>query len=72
VAATLRDLGLLGPDVHIPKTEMVFCALRASEDALALARYVGRSAHRVVPVVLADLPGAPWSLRVRAQPAQGG
>jgi hypothetical protein len=72
VAATLRDLGLLGPDVPIPETEIVFCTLRTSEDVLILARYAGRSAHRVVPVVLADLPGAPWSFSARAQPAQGG
>jgi hypothetical protein len=72
VAPTLRDLGLLGPDVPVPETEVVFCTVRASEDALVLARYVGRSAHRVVPVVLGDLPDAPWSLHASAWPARSG
>jgi hypothetical protein len=70
-AVTLRDLGLLGADVPIPETEVVFCTVRASEDALVLGRYVGRSAHRVIPVVLADLPGAPWSFSATAQPTMG-
>jgi hypothetical protein len=68
LAPTLSDLGLVGR-AATPETEIVFCTLRSNEDALVLARYVGRSARRVVPVVLAELPGAPWLLSVTAQPA---
>jgi hypothetical protein len=39
--------------------------LRSDEDAFALARYVASNSRRVVPVVLADLPDAPWSLLAR-------
>jgi hypothetical protein len=68
LAPTLHDLGIVN-DAAAPETEIVFCTLRANEDAFVLARHVSRSAHRVVPVVLADLPGAPWSFSVTAQPA---
>lgn len=71
-ARGLRDLGLVGPDVAAPETEIVFCTLRESEDALVLARYASRSAHRVVPVVLAELPGAPWSFCATAEVLQSG
>jgi hypothetical protein len=67
--ASLRDLGsaLLppGPD---DGTEVVFCKLNSNEDAFALARYVSSAQRRVVPVVLADLPDAPWSFT--AQPSR--
>lgn len=43
------------------KTELVFCQVRSDGDVLGLARYVASAPYRVVPVILADLPGAPWS-----------
>lgn len=68
LAPTLRDLGLI--DDAVPaQTVIVFCTLSADEDAFILARHVRRSTHRVVPVILGDLPGAPWSFSVTAQPA---
>ena len=41
--------------------ELVFCRLSSDEDVFPLARYAGGSPYRVIPVMLADLPGAPWS-----------
>jgi len=41
--------------------ELVFCRLNTSEDVFPLARYVASARHRVIPLVLADLPGASWS-----------
>ena len=32
-----------------------------AEEAFALARYTNSAPHRVIPVILANLPGAPWS-----------
>ncbi|HMH93670.1 MAG TPA: hypothetical protein VK586_21640, partial [Streptosporangiaceae bacterium] len=49
-------------------TEMIFCQLRSNDDAFALARYVSSAHRRIVPVVLADLPGAPWTFT--AQPSR--
>jgi hypothetical protein len=46
-------------------TELVFCRPSSDEDVFALARYVASAPNRVVPVVLADLPGAPWSFTAR-------
>jgi len=43
------------------KTELVFCQVRSDGDVLGLARYVASAPYRVVPIILADLPGAPWS-----------
>jgi hypothetical protein len=45
----------------VGKTELVFCRVGSDGDVLGLARYVASAPYRVVPVVLADLPGAPWS-----------
>jgi len=47
-----------GPDGH---AELVFCRLKSNEDVFPLARYVASASHRVVPLVMADLLGAPWS-----------
>jgi hypothetical protein len=68
LAPTLHDLGFVS-DAAAPETEIVFCTLGTNEDASILARHASRSAHRVVPVVLADLPGAPWTFSITAQPA---
>jgi hypothetical protein len=43
-------------------TELVFCRLGSDEEVISLARYVASAPYRVIPVILADLPGAPWSL----------
>ncbi|HUZ24175.1 MAG TPA: hypothetical protein VMV07_10475 [Streptosporangiaceae bacterium] len=59
--ATVRDLGSAVTDGTDDGTEIVFCDLRSNEDAFALARYVASTQRHVVPVVLADLPDAPWS-----------
>lgn len=44
------------------RVEMVFCQLGSGDDVFPLARYVSSAPSRVVPIVLADLPDAPWSL----------
>jgi hypothetical protein len=49
-------------------TELVFCRVNSDEDAFPLARYVGSAPYQVIPVVLADLPGATWSFT--AHPSQ--
>jgi hypothetical protein len=58
---TLADLGPPGIDDPAP-AEIVFCELRDASDAQELARYARTARHKVVPVVLADLPEAPWYL----------
>jgi hypothetical protein len=63
--ARLQDLESVPPPASDGGTEIVICELRSNEDAFALARYVSSSDHRVIPVVLADLPDAPWSLTAR-------
>jgi hypothetical protein len=50
------------------RTEVVFCRSTPKEDMLWLAGYVSRARHRVVPVVLASTPDAPWSFT--AQPSR--
>jgi hypothetical protein len=57
----LRDLASASPEGSDDHTEIVFCELRSNEDAFALARYVGSAQRRVVPIVLANLPSAPWT-----------
>lgn len=58
---TLRDLATASLDSPPDSTDIVFCELRSNDEAFALARHVGSSRRRVVPVVLANLPGAAWS-----------
>lgn len=65
--ATLGDLGSAVTDGSDGTAEIVFCELRSDHDAFALASYVGGAQHHVVPVVLANLPDAPWSFT--AQPS---
>jgi hypothetical protein len=65
--AELRDLASAQADGPSDAAEIVFCELRSNEDAFALARYVGSAQRRVIPVVLANLPSAPWSFT--AQPS---
>jgi len=59
--ASLADLGSVSGTGASNAIEIVFSELRSDEEAFALARYVASSPRRVVPVVLADLPDAPWS-----------
>jgi len=54
-----------GPDRQI---EIVFCRMDSNDDLFPLARHVARAQYRVVPVVLADLPGAPWSFIAHPSP----
>jgi hypothetical protein len=63
-AETLSDLASAAGDHPADDggTEVVFCELRSNEEAFALARYTNSATHRVVPVILANLPYAPWSL----------
>lgn len=65
--ASLHDLASVSGTGSGDATEIVFCQLLSNEDAFALARYVGSAQRRVVPVVVADLPDAPWSFT--AQPS---
>jgi hypothetical protein len=50
------------------RTEVIFCRSTPKEDMLWLAGYVSRASHRVIPVVLASTPDAPWSFT--AQPSR--
>jgi hypothetical protein len=71
-AAGITDLAAATAGSPADVTEIVFCRLRANEDALALARYASGAERRVVPVVLADLPEAPWSFTAQPRhPAPG-
>ena len=63
--ASSADLGWGGRPDPGEQAELVFCRLNSDEDVFPLARYVASAAHRVVPIVLADLPGAPWSFTAR-------
>jgi hypothetical protein len=60
--AELSSRAMLDP---YKAAEVVFCRLNSDDDAFPLARYVGSAPYRVVPVVLGDLPGAPWSFTAR-------
>jgi hypothetical protein len=66
---TLSDLATAGLDDRPGSTDIVFCELRSNEDAFALARHVSSSRHRMVPVVLGQLPGAAWSFTASPEPA---
>lgn len=66
---TLSDLATAGLDGRPGSTDIVFCELRSDEDAFALARHVSSSRHRMVPVVLGQLPGAAWSFTASPEPA---
>lgn len=59
--ASVAELGSRAMPDPRKAAELVFCRLNSDEDAFPLARYVGSAPYRVVPVILADLPGAPWS-----------
>lgn len=59
--AGAADLGWGGRPGPGKQAELVFCRLNSDEDVFPLARYVASAPHRVVPIVLADLLGAPWS-----------
>ena len=56
----------LGPAGSGNATRVIFCEARSNEEALALARHIVSAQHNAIPVLLGDLPGAPWS--VTAQP----
>jgi hypothetical protein len=62
----------LGPAGHGVAAGIVFCAPRTDEETLALARYAATAQHQVIPVVLADLPYAPWSFtaQLSVRPSQ--
>lgn len=63
-AEGVRDIGEIGGrrgSMMARKAELVFCRPKLDTDLLRLARYVTSAPYRVVPVILADLPGAPWS-----------
>lgn len=53
-------------------TTVVFCQSRSSQDMRILARYASDKGHPVVPVVLASLPDAPWSITARPVPQPDG
>jgi hypothetical protein len=65
---SLSDLGSQRPPSPDERTELVFCRLSSDAEAFALARYMTSARRRVVPVVLADLPDAPWSFN--AEPSR--
>lgn len=63
-AEVVHDIGEIGGrpgSMMARKAELLFCRPKSDTDLLRLARYVTAASHRVVPVILADLPGAPWS-----------
>jgi hypothetical protein len=59
--ASLADLASISGTGASSAVEIVFSELRSDDDAFALARHAASSPRRVVPVVVADLPDAPWS-----------
>jgi hypothetical protein len=63
--ATVAALGPGGPG---DATAIVFCAPRSDGERFALARYTAAAQHRVIPVVLADVPDAPWSFTAQPSP----
>ena len=65
---SLRDLTAALPDHRPDGTDIVFCELHSTEDAFALARIVGTAQHRIVPIVLGNLPGAAWSFTAYPSP----
>jgi hypothetical protein len=65
--ASVGDLLRRGPDPD-GQIEIVFCRMDSNDDVFPLARHVASAQHRVVPVVLADLPGAPWSFTAHPSP----
>lgn len=50
-------------------SEIVICELASNEEAFALARYTNSASGRVIPVILANIPDAPWSFT--AEPLHG-
>jgi hypothetical protein len=66
--ASVGDLLQRGPGPDGRQIEIVFCRIDSNDDVFPLARHVARARHRVVPVVLADLPGAPWSFIAHPSP----
>jgi hypothetical protein len=68
--ASLRELAgpAWPPHGSGDRTEIVFCRSSPKADMLWLARYVSGSRHRVIPVILASIPDAPWSFT--AQPSR--
>jgi hypothetical protein len=65
--ASVADLPGRRPD-PVGEAEIVFCRLDSNDDVFPLARYVAAAPHRVVPLVLADLPDAPWSFTAHPSP----
>jgi hypothetical protein len=59
--ASVGDLGSRPVPGLTGKVELVFCQVTSDTEVIGLARYVGSAPYRVIPVILADLPGAPWS-----------
>jgi hypothetical protein len=59
--ASIGKLGSRPEPGPARSAELVFCRVMSDQDVLGLARYVASAPYRVVPVILADLPGAPWS-----------
>jgi hypothetical protein len=66
---SLRDLATARPDNGPDGADIVFCKLTSTEDAFALARHVSTSQHRVVPIIVGNLPGAAWSFTAFPGPA---
>jgi hypothetical protein len=65
--ASIADLLRRRP-VAAGQVEMVFCRLDSNDDVFPLARYVDSAPCRVVPLILADLPDAPWSFTAHQSP----
>jgi hypothetical protein len=59
--SSLSELGSAPTDGGQDRAEVVFCELHSNEDAFALARYTNSAPGRVVPMILASLPDAPWT-----------
>jgi hypothetical protein len=69
--SSLSELGSDATDGGQERTEVVFCELHSNEDAFALARYTNSAPGHVVPVILATLPGAPWSFTAHPRQPPG-
>jgi hypothetical protein len=68
---TISGLGQAAAADLSGTARIVFCELHSNEEAFALARYTATAQHRVIPVVLAGLPGAAWSFTAQPSPRPG-
>ncbi len=73
-ARWIQTLADLTPTVNVgvdAGPEVVFCELTSNEEAFALARYINGASRRVIPIIVANLPRAPWSFTAQPMHPRG-